>query len=174
MSHDPRRELVRLAWRSPAGWLAMGLGSGLSPVAPGTAGSLLALALAAVHVLLVPAGWQGPLGLTLLALVAVFGTLAAGRVGRCLDRHDHPAIVVDEWVGQWLVLLAVPLEPLAWAAAFVLFRAFDIAKPWPVRAADRRVGGGFGVMLDDVLAAGWAVAVLAAWRVSPWWPWAPA
>ena len=71
-------------------------------------------------------------------------------------------VVIDEIAGQWLVLLPAPLDPLAYASAFVLFRAFDIWKPWPVRWADRRVRGGLGIMLDDLLAAVYAILGLLA------------
>lgn len=74
--------------------------------------------------------------------------------------EDPGAIVIDEVAAQWLVLLPAPLDPLSYAVAFVLFRIFDIWKPWPVRSADRRIAGGFGIMLDDLLAAVYAIAVL--------------
>ena len=73
--------------------------------------------------------------------------------------RDPGAIVIDEVAAQWLVLLPAPLDPLSYAAAFVLFRIFDIWKPWPVRWADRRLSGGLGIMLDDLLAAVYAVLV---------------
>ena len=75
---------------------------------------------------------------------------------------DHGAIVIDEVAAQWLVLLPAPLEPLSYAAAFLLFRIFDIWKPWPVELADRRLDGGLGIMLDDLLAAAYAVLVFVA------------
>ena len=76
-------------------------------------------------------------------------------------RSKIPAsVVIDEVAGQWLVLLAAPRDPLAWVLAFLLFRIFDIWKPWPVRWADRDIAGGLGVMLDDLLAAVYAALVL--------------
>jgi phosphatidylglycerophosphatase A len=136
--------------------LATWFGVGLIPVAPGTWGSLAALPFAwVIHDL-----W-GVLGLALGALIAfVGGCWAAGAFAKASGEVDPAAIVVDEVAAQWLVLIAAPLQPLAWALAFLLFRLFDIWKPWPVRWADRHVKGGFGIMLDDVLAAGCAVAAL--------------
>jgi len=157
-----RQQLRQLAWRHPAGWLALGLGSGLSPIAPGTAGSAMALLLAWLWLqILAWLGW--PLlwpSLSMIALVFVLGVLASDVVCKKLDSHDHGAVVVDEFVGQWLVLLLVPVSISGWLAAFLLFRLFDIIKPWPIRAADRHIHGGIGVMLDDVLAAGYAMLVM--------------
>jgi len=161
-----RQQLWQLAWRTPAGWLALGLGSGLSPIAPGTAGSAMALLLAWLWLqLLAMAGWPTlwP-SLGMIALVFVLGVLAADVICNKLKTHDHGAVVVDEFVGQWLVLLVVPVSIAGWLAAFLLFRLFDIIKPWPIRAADRHIHGGIGVMLDDVLAAGYAMLVLLAYQ----------
>lgn len=161
-----RQQLWQLAWRTPAGWLALGLGSGLSPIAPGTAGSAMALALAWLWLQCLM--WlQWPLlwpSLGMIALVFVLGVLASDSVCRQLKTHDHGAVVVDEFVGQWLVLLLAPVTLGGWLAAFLLFRLFDISKPWPARAADRHIHGGIGVMLDDVLAAGYAMLVLLAYQ----------
>ncbi|HUC10208.1 MAG TPA: phosphatidylglycerophosphatase A [Stellaceae bacterium] len=138
--------------------IATWFGIGLIPLAPGTWGALAAL----------PIGWMirgrwGAPGLA-AAFAAVFvgGCWAAGAVANASGVQDPGAVVVDEVAGLWLVLLAAPPEPSAWALAFLLFRLFDIWKPWPVRWADLRVRGGFGIMLDDILAAGYAFAVLAA------------
>ncbi len=149
----PNTRQVALA--TPSGFLAFGLGSGLSPKAPGTAGTVAALVFA-VPLLALPF-WIG-----LLVVLAAFflGLYICGETSRRLGVHDHGGIVWDEFVGMWLVLLFVPFEPLWWLAAFVLFRVFDILKPWPIRWLDRRVGGGLGIMIDDVLAAVYALAVL--------------
>ncbi len=96
------------------------------------------------------------------AIVFVAGCPAAARVAAASGLADPGFVVVDEVAGQWMVLLAVPLDPLGWIVGFVLFRLFDILKPWPVGWADRRVKGGFGIMLDDLLAAGYAVVVFLA------------
>jgi phosphatidylglycerophosphatase A len=131
-------------------------GVGLIPIAPGTCGSLVALPIAWA----IRAG-SGAAGLALaLAIVLVAGCWAAAAVAKASGAEDPGAVVVDEVAGQWLVLLAVPFDPVAWALAFLLFRLFDIWKPWPVRWADRRVKGGLGIMLDDIVAAGYAAIVL--------------
>jgi phosphatidylglycerophosphatase A len=146
--------------RHPAGWLASGFGAGLSPLAPGTAGSLVAL---------LP--WlvlrELPLGLHLAVLALVFGAgvWASTWVVRTLQIADPGIVVIDEFVGQWIALLPLLFVPHAalWILpGFILFRIFDVWKPWPVSWADRCVKGGLGVMLDDVLAGVYAAAVLAA------------
>jgi phosphatidylglycerophosphatase A len=142
----------------PAGWIACGFGSGLSPAAPGTAGSLAAL---------LP--WFGlrelPLPWFVVALVAAFaiGVHACDWAVRKLKIADPGAVVWDEFVGQWIALAPLLFLPrgILWIlCGFVLFRIFDIAKPWPVSWADRKLDGGFGVMLDDVFAGGYAALVL--------------
>jgi len=145
----------RVALKSADGLLAFGFGSGLAPVAPGTAGSLVAVALA-LPLSRLPLSWA----LAFVAAAFVFGVWLCGRVGRRLGVHDHGGIVWDEFVGMWLVLVCLPAHWTWWLAAFVLFRIFDAAKPWPIGWLDRRVHGGFGVMLDDLLAAAYALAVL--------------
>ncbi|WP_376696426.1 phosphatidylglycerophosphatase A family protein [Wenzhouxiangella sp. EGI_FJ10305] len=144
-----------VALKSADGFLAFGFGSGLSPVAPGTAGSLAAVPLA-LPLAFLP--WSGALALITMAFI--FGVWLCGRVGRRLGVHDHSGIVFDEFVGLWLVLVCVPFYWGWWLAAFVLFRIFDAAKPWPINWFDRRIHGGLGVMLDDLLAAGFALACL--------------
>jgi phosphatidylglycerophosphatase A len=122
---------------------------------PGTWGSLAAL----------PCAWaiRSLWGIAGLAIAAAFafaaGCWAAGTIANRSGIKDPGAIVIDEVAAQWLVLLPAPLDPVPYAAAFLLFRIFDIWKPWPVRWADRRVYGGFGIMLDDLLAAAYAVLV---------------
>jgi len=142
----------------PAHLLAFGFGAGLSPWAPGTAGTLLAW----------PIGWllggAYPAEVELAALGVLFlvGIWACGLTGRSLGVADHGGMVWDEIVAFLIVLAIVP-RTLEWqAAAFVLFRAFDIVKPPPIRWFERRYHGGFGVMFDDLLAAGYTVLVLAA------------
>ncbi len=142
--------------RDPVHLLATGFGSGLVPWAPGTAGSLLALA--PVWLMFdLPLPWRVAVALA----VVVSGVWVCGESARRLAVHDHPAIVLDEIAA--MLLLAVFLEPsVPWLlAALVLFRLFDIAKPWPIRAVDRSVSGGVGIMLDDVLAAAYAAICLA-------------
>jgi phosphatidylglycerophosphatase A len=141
--------------------LATWFGVGLIPAAPGSWGSLAALPFAWVILTL----W-GARGLA-LAVIIVFavGCWAANAFAKASGVSDPAAIVIDEVGGQWVVLLATPLDPVAWTLAFLLFRVFDIWKPWPVGWADRHVKGGFGIMLDDILAAGYAGAVMAFLRL---------
>lgn len=93
-------------------------------------------------------------------IVGIGGWWAAGLVAKASGVQDPGAVVIDEVCGQGLVLLGAPLDPLAWMLAFLLFRIFDIWKPWPVDWVDRRVPGGLGIMLDDIAAAGYALLAL--------------
>ena len=155
---------LHFLFRNPAHLIALGFGAGLAPGAPGTVGTLLGFPL---FLLLAPL----PPTIMLVALVGLFalGVWACGETGKALGVSDHGSIVWDEVVAFALVLAFTP-QTLAWfAAAFVLFRLFDIWKPWPIRYIDRTVKGGFGVMLDDLLAAGYAILVMQiAVRVIQW------
>ncbi|MCZ4306202.1 phosphatidylglycerophosphatase A [Zoogloeaceae bacterium G21618-S1] len=151
------RPTVRFLFAKPAHFIALGFGSGLSPKAPGTAGTLAAWVL--FPYLLAPLGNTEFLVFVLSGFV--LGVIVSDRTGRALGVSDHGAIVWDEMVPFWLVLYFTP-DTLAWqGAAFVLFRFFDIVKPQPIKWADSKVKGGFGVMLDDVIAAGYTLLVLA-------------
>jgi phosphatidylglycerophosphatase A len=147
-----RRQLLS----HPAGWIATALGAGLAPKAPGTAGSLVALL--PWWFLLRELAWPW-YGLVLLAGFAL-GVWACAVCDRRLGRHDQGALVWDEVIGMWITLIAAPPQWWWMWVGFGLFRLFDIWKPWPVSWADRRVHGGLGVMLDDVLAGIYAAIVL--------------
>jgi thiamine-monophosphate kinase len=134
-------------FRSFCQFFAFGFGSGLSPKAPGTVGTL-----AAIPLFLLASTLNLPLYSGLLLLTFGAGIFLCERASRELGVHDHPGIVWDEFVGFWITMWAVPLSWQSLLAGFALFRLFDIAKPWPIRWLDRRVGGGFGIMIDDVLA----------------------
>lgn len=142
---------------TPAGWIACGLGSGLAPVAQGTVGSL-----AAILPWLLLRELSLPLNLLVIVLGFALGTWACNVAGRALAVDDHRALVWDEFIGQWIALLPALLAPW-WAvlAGFVLFRLFDVWKPWPIGWLDRRLKGGLGVMADDALAGAFAAVVLA-------------
>jgi len=146
----------------PPWWLATWGGMGLLPWAPGSFASLAALPLAW---LLMAAGG---IWLLLAATLAVFviGIWAAERYMAAVGIHDPTAVVIDEIPGQWLTLAVVPLDPLAYLLGFVLFRVCDVLKPWPVSWLDRRVSGGFGVMIDDIGAALYAGGAL--WLITSW------
>jgi phosphatidylglycerophosphatase A len=149
-------ERLGLPLRHPAAFIATGGGIGLLPLAPGTWASLAAL----------PCAWAisalaGRAALTAAAIfVFALGCWAAAAVARASGNKDPGFIVVDEVAAQWLVLVAALLDWRAYLAAFLLFRVFDIMKPWPVRAIERRVAGGLGIMLDDVAAALYAILLL--------------
>lgn len=134
-------------FRSPVQFLAFGFGSGLSPKAPGTMGTLVA-----VPIFLLVADWP-LLWYTLFVLVAALaGVWICGRASEQLKVHDHPGIVWDEFVGYWITMWAMPADWLWIVVGFVVFRIFDIAKPWPIGMLDKNVKGGFGIMVDDILA----------------------
>lgn len=142
-----------------ARWIALGFGSGLAPVAPGTVGTLWAWAVfAALDPWLSDAAWGA-----LIVLAFALGCWACERTGRDLGADDHGAMVWDEVVAFWAVLLVVPAGFTAQLAAFFVFRAFDVIKPPPIRWLDRHVRGGLGVMLDDLLAALYTVLAAALW-----------
>jgi phosphatidylglycerophosphatase A len=143
--------------RDPVHLFALGFGAGLAPVAPGTFGSVvgLLLGLAALHL-----GWWALFGTAVFATIA--GVWICGESARRLGVHDHPAIVWDEVAGMMLVLLAAPVSWWGIGLAFALFRLFDVWKPWPIRQVDHGMRGGLGIMLDDVMAALMAVALLTA------------
>jgi len=142
---NDKAELRQKVLTDPVMLLAFGLGTGLAPKAPGTFGSLFGLALA---------WWTLPLGLELRLMVAVAliasGFWLCGEAARRIGVHDHPGIVWDEIAAMYL----------AWGLGFALFRLFDIWKPWPIRDLDHRLGGGPGIMLDDIVAALYAAVLL--------------
>lgn len=148
-------DLTRQVLRDPVHWLAFGLGAGLLPLAPGTWGSLLAVGI----FWLVP---PLPLGVALAALAAAFviGCVICDISARRLGVHDHGGIVLDEIVAMLLVLCITPRTAGWTLTAFLLFRLFDVVKPWPIREADHRIPGGLGIMLDDILAAVYAALVV--------------
>jgi phosphatidylglycerophosphatase A len=156
ISADRKGELTRRDLRDPFVLLATVGGCGLAPVAPGTVGSLAAL----------PVWWFWLAELPLLQQMAITVVAAllsiwiVARACRAAAVGDAPQIVLDEVVGQWLALIAAPKTLWALLLGFVLFRFFDIVKPPPVRWVDRHLGGGFGVVADDLLAGVLAACVL--------------
>lgn len=145
-------------WRRPVHFLAFGLGSGAAPFAPGTFGTLAAI----------PFYWLMstlPLSiyLAVLGVAGIIGIYLCDRTSKDLGVHDHSGIVWDEFVGYWITMAAVPFSWQSALCGFVIFRVFDVIKPWPVRTVDRRVAGGFGIMFDDVLAGIYAWSVMHVW-----------
>jgi phosphatidylglycerophosphatase A len=147
--------LRKVALSSPAGFLAFGFGSGLSPRAPGTMGTLVAVPIA---MLLEPLSDVAQLGL--VAVLFVLGIYVCEQTSARLGVHDHGGIVWDEITGFLLCIIAAPATVTGYVLAFVLFRVFDIFKPWPISIADRKLKGGFGIMFDDIIAAAYAAAIM--------------
>jgi phosphatidylglycerophosphatase A len=152
---DARGALPPPSLGKPVHLLAFGLGTGCSPRAPGTMGTLLAVALY-LPLSLLPL-WAY---LAVVAAVIAFGVWLCGRASRDLGVHDHPGIVWDEIAGFLLAMTAAPPGLLWVLVGFALFRLFDIWKPWPIGWLDQRIGGGLGIMLDDVVAGLFALACL--------------
>lgn len=144
---DKHRKIHLHEIKDPVVFLALGLGSGLSPVAPGTAGTLLTVPL--VYFL-----QQQSLLIYLLAtlFVLVTGSWICGYTARKLQVHDHSSIVYDEVAGFLITMIMVPAGWYWMFSGFVLFRFFDAIKPWPISWFDKNIDGGFGIMLDDVIA----------------------
>lgn len=142
--------------RHPLGWIATGLGSGFSPRAPGTAGTIAALLPWWFWLRGLPLAYD----LGVLVIAFAIGVWASQWVVRRSGVNDPQVVVWDEFVGVWIALIAAPAGWPWMLAGFALFRLFDIWKPWPVRWADQRVHGGLGVMLDDVIAGVYALIVM--------------
>ena len=132
---------------NPMAFLAFGFGSGLAPKAPGTAGTIAALPF---FFLLQGLPLYTYLGAVLVA--TLLGIYICGQASKWLGVHDHGGIVWDEFVGMWITMIALPLSWPWLLAGFVLFRFFDMLKPWPISLADKHIHGGFGIMVDDILA----------------------
>ena len=145
--------------RDPVHILAFGFGTGLSPVAPGTVGSLVGVLFAWLTI---------DLGifvqLVVAAAIILSGIWICGESARRIGVHDHGGIVWDEIAGMYVTLLLAPPTITAWIVAFGLFRLFDIIKPWPIRDLDHRLKGGLGIMLDDLAAALYDLILLALYR----------
>lgn len=161
MTTSMRERLPKPNMSNPVHFLAFGMGAGCSPKAPGTMGTLIAVAiyLPLSHL---------PLWAYLLVTVAVsvVGIWICGWSARDLDVHDHPGIVWDEIAGYLITMIAAPAGLLWMVVGFVLFRFFDILKPWPISWLDKSIGGGLGIMLDDIAAG---IAALACLQLLAYW-----
>lgn len=148
------RPSLKLLLSHPAHFISLGWGSGLAPKAPGTFGSFAAWGGFVLADVWMPAAWRFE-GMAVMLIVASFliGAWCIERTGAALGEVDHGAIVWDEFVAVWLVLALIPNVFWWQLAGVIVFRFFDILKPWPIYIADRRFKNGLGVMFDDVLAA---------------------
>ena len=160
MQKPSNQQISKKVWQDPAWFIAFGFGSGLSPKAPGTCGTLAAIP---VYLLLANSPWY----VYLIATIAAFilGVVVSNIVSKNLGQHDYQGIVWDEVVGYLLTMFMAPPSIIWMIAGFILFRIFDIWKPQPIRWVDRKVHGGLGIMLDDVLAASpaWFLMQLLLW-----------
>ena len=140
---------------NPAHLLSLGFGSGLSPKMPGTMGTVIAVGL---YMLLPSLDWKIYLGILLVSFF--IGIFLCDYTAKALKVHDHPGIVWDEIVGYFITMFMVPKSWLWILTGFILFRLFDIWKPWPISLADKRLKGGLGIMLDDVIAGIFALIII--------------
>lgn len=146
---------AKFALENPWHFIALGFGSGLSRWAPGTAGTAAAMPLA-IGLSYLPL-WLS--GLVILGTLVV-GTHACTVASNAMGEHDNGSIVIDEFAGIFITVWLLPAEPLWWIAGFLVFRLIDIAKPWPINWLDRHVRGGWGIMLDDVVAGAMSAIAL--------------
>ena len=148
-------------WFNPIHLLAFGFGSGAAPKAPGTWGTL-----AAVLIYWPLSQLSSDHYLLMLLVTSLMGIYICGQTAKDLGVHDHGSIVWDEFVGFWITMFAAPVGWVWVVVGFILFRFFDIIKPWPISWIDTKITGGFGIMLDDVIAGVMAAAVL---QGIAWW-----
>ena len=144
------------AVKTPSGFIASGFGLGLMPGAPGSWASAATIPLGWI----IASQWGTPALFAASAIVFLIGVFVADRMIKTVGVEDPSVIVIDEIAGQLLVLAAAPVTLPAYALAFVAFRICDVLKPWPASWADRQLGGGFGAMADDIVAAGYAFAAM--------------
>ncbi len=155
MKKKQTKKIHPSALKDPVVFFALGLGSGLSPFAPGTAGTLLTVPL--VYVL---QKFSFELYLAVMIFVLLSGSWVCGYAAKKLAVHDHPAIVYDEVGGFLITMFMIPAGWQWMLLGFVLFRLFDVAKPWPISWLDKNITGGLGIMLDDMLAGLFSLACL--------------
>jgi len=144
-----------VSMKNPVHFLALGFGSGLIPLMPGTFGSL-----AAIPILFAMSFVSTEMFIGITVLSFIVGIYLCGVTARDMKVHDHGSIVWDEVAGMMVTFILVPINPLTLLIGFLLFRFFDILKPWPIREFDRRVHGGFGIMIDDIVAGAMACVCL--------------
>lgn len=138
---------VKITIRTPAQFFASGFGSGCAPIAPGTFGTLAAIPVWILMSFLPPIYYA-----VLVGIIFVLGCWVSDLASRELNVHDHGGIVIDEFVGFFITMFLVKLSWINILLGFILFRLFDVLKPWPIKWLDRHMKGGIGIMIDDVLA----------------------
>lgn len=146
---------VKFDLKQPIQFLALGFGSGLAPKAPGTFGTLAAIPLFLLLSMLTPVFY-----LTAVIIVCITGIYICGKAADDVGVHDHPAIVWDEFAGYFITMIMVPVSWQSVIVGFILFRLFDILKPWPISFIDKKMSGGLGIMLDDVLAGVFSLVIM--------------
>ena len=150
-----RNQAPQSIWTNPVHFLAFGLGTGASPYAPGTVGTLLGIPL--VYLL---SQWSLWVYLLVTVVLTVIGIWVCDKTSKDIGVHDHGGIVIDEVAGYLVTMIAVPVNVWTLIAAFFIFRFFDIIKPWPIGWLDKQVQGGVGIMVDDLLAGVYGLAVI--------------
>jgi len=151
------KKQVKFKLTNPIHLLAIGFGSGLSPIMPGTMGTIAAVFIWYLSL----QSWSLSVFFVLIVVACIPGIYLCDKTANDIGIHDHGSIVWDEFVGMWLVLVYLPVMSWQWILiAFMLFRFFDMLKPFPIRWFDRRIPGGLGIMLDDIIAAILAILVM--------------
>jgi phosphatidylglycerophosphatase A len=150
-----KKSTVKFNLANPVQFLALGFGSGLAPKAPGTFGTLAAIPLFLLMSLLTPINYA-----LVVLLVCLFGIYICGKAAHDVGVHDHGAIVWDEFAGFFVTMFMIPVTWQSVCVGFILFRIFDIVKPWPISVADKKLTGGFGIMFDDILAGLLSLAIM--------------
>lgn len=150
-----KKTLCSQVLSSPTHFLAFGFGSGLAPIAPGTFGTLVAIP---IFLLMQPLAL--PWYLLIVLAITIFGIWLCGASAKELGLHDPAGIVWDEIAGYLVTMIAAPAGWKWIIIGFILFRLFDIWKPWPINIADKKLEGGLGIMLDDIIAGIYALIVL--------------
>ena len=153
MKHTQNKVSFNL--KQPIQFLALGFGSGLAPKAPGTFGTLAAIPLFLLLAMLTPLFYF--IAVMVLSLAGIY---ICDNAAKAVGVHDHPAIVWDEFVGYFITMFMVPVSWQSVLVGFLLFRFFDILKPWPISFIDKKMTGGFGIMLDDILAGLFSLIIM--------------
>jgi len=152
-----KKQITQSVFANPVHFLAFGFGSGLAPVAPGTFGTLVAVPIYYLMTTLPLWGY-----IVIVIALFLFGIFLCGSTSQHLNVHDHSGIVWDEIVGYLVTMIAAP-QGWQWAIlGFILFRFFDILKPWPIKTIDAKIHGGFGIMFDDVIAGFFGLIIIQA------------